>query len=161
MLEPRIKTFPQTELIGIRTKMSYSNNLTGQIWGKFMPRRKEIVNAIEPNLYSLQNYPLDFFSSFKPTQEFEKWACVAVSSQDIVPEGMEALTIQEGLYAVFDYKGGVAGANAFFQTIFTNWLPNSVYSIDDRPHFEILGAKYKRDSEDSEEEVWIPIRLKS
>jgi predicted transcriptional regulator YdeE len=32
------------------------------------------------------------------------------------------------------------------------------YQIDNRPFFEILSEKYKRDAEDSEEEVWIPIK---
>ena len=28
------------------------------------------------------------------------------------------------------------------------------------PHFEILGAQYKNNEPDSEEEIWIPIQLK-
>jgi AraC family transcriptional regulator len=31
---------------------------------------------------------------------------------------------------------------------------------DDRPHFEILGDKYKNDHPDSEEEIWILCREK-
>ena len=38
--------------------------------------------------------------------------------------------------------------------------PNSDYKPDDRPHFELLGAKYKNDDPDSEEEIWIPIKRK-
>jgi len=32
--------------------------------------------------------------------------------------------------------------------------------LDDRPHFEVLGDKYKNADPDSEEEIWIPIRTK-
>jgi len=39
-------------------------------------------------------------------------------------------------------------------------LPNSDYELDNRPHFEILGKKYKNNSADSEEEIWIPVKLK-
>jgi AraC family transcriptional regulator len=39
-------------------------------------------------------------------------------------------------------------------------LPASEYVVDNRPHFEILGAQYKNNEPDSEEEIWIPIQLK-
>jgi predicted transcriptional regulator YdeE len=32
--------------------------------------------------------------------------------------------------------------------------------IDNRPHFEVLGDKYKNNDPSSEEEIWIPIRKK-
>ncbi|MEP7234441.1 MAG: GyrI-like domain-containing protein, partial [Ignavibacteriota bacterium] len=45
-----------------------------------------------------------------------------------------------------------------FQYILRTWVPNSNYELDDRPHFEILGEKYKKDDPSSEEEIWIPIK---
>jgi AraC family transcriptional regulator len=36
-------------------------------------------------------------------------------------------------------------------------MPTSKFKIDDRPHFEVLGKKYRNDDKDSEEEIWIPI----
>ncbi|MFT5513068.1 MAG: AraC family transcriptional regulator, partial [Bacteroidia bacterium] len=48
-----------------------------------------------------------------------------------------------------------------FGYIFGEWIPNSIYDIDSRPHFEILGDKYKNDHPNSEEEIWIPIKEKS
>ena len=47
-----------------------------------------------------------------------------------------------------------------FQYIFGTWLPTSIYTIDNLPHFEILGKKYKNNDPTSEEEIWIPIKLK-
>lgn len=40
------------------------------------------------------------------------------------------------------------------------WLPASDYNLDNRPHFEVLGEKYKNNDPTSEEEIWIPIKLK-
>jgi AraC family transcriptional regulator len=37
-------------------------------------------------------------------------------------------------------------------------LPASGYELDDRPHFEILGERYKNNDPDSEEELWFPVR---
>jgi len=37
--------------------------------------------------------------------------------------------------------------------IFSDWLPKSDYELDEKPHFEILGEKYKNDDPNSEEEI--------
>ena len=70
---------------------------------------------------------------------------------------METFDLPGGLYAVFDYKG-LSTDTAIFNYIFNSWLPASRFHLDDRPHFEILGDKYKNGLPDSEEEIWIPIR---
>lgn len=50
---------------------------------------------------------------------------------------------------------------SIFQYIFGTWLPASGYYLDNRPHFEILGHKYKNNDPDSEEEIWIPVKPKN
>ena len=71
---------------------------------------------------------------------------------------MEAYVLTGGKYAVFDYKGNPNNGGEAFQYIFQEWLPESGFSLDNRPHFEILGAKYKNNSDESEEEIWVPIK---
>jgi AraC family transcriptional regulator len=39
-----------------------------------------------------------------------------------------------------------------------DWLPDSGFELDNRPHFAVMGEKYKRDDDASEEEIWIPVR---
>jgi len=73
---------------------------------------------------------------------------------------METFTIPAGMYAVFLYKGTPAEFGPTFNYIFNTWLPGSAYEADDRPHFEVLGEKYKNNDPESEEEIWVPIRLK-
>ena len=137
--------------------MSFSNNTTGELWRSFMPGRKEILNNIGPELYSIQIYKPLFFDNFNPGTLFEKWAAMEVSDFESVPDGMESFTLAGGLYAVFLYTGAASAAAGTFQYILGTWLPNSEYIFDDRPHFEILGEKYKKEDPDSEEEIWIPI----
>jgi AraC family transcriptional regulator len=74
---------------------------------------------------------------------------------------MEKFILPAGAYAVFLHKGGPATGQQTFQYIFGTWFPQSEYRLDDRPHFEILGEKYSNTSPDSEEEIWIPVRLKT
>ena len=161
-MENRIEILSEKKLIDKSQKMTYStNHKTVDLWRGFMQRRKEITNSVSTDLYSMQVYDSDFdFQKFNLNAEFEKWATTEVSDFDNVPEGMNTFILRGGLYAVFIHKGDASTAAQTFQYIFGTWLPNSDYVLDDRPHFEIIGEKYKRDSSDSEEEVWIPIKMK-
>jgi AraC family transcriptional regulator len=155
---PTIQTLPVTHLIGHHLTLSLANNRTAELWRSFMPRRREVVNAVGNELYSMQLYSEDHFVNFNPSTEFEKWAAVPVTGFDAVPYGMETFTIPEGTYAVFHYKGAPENGAEVFGYIFQQWLPQSGYELDNRPHFEVLGEKYKNGSPGSEEEIWIPVR---
>jgi AraC family transcriptional regulator len=160
-MQPRIETLIEKKLVGKRMIMSFSNNKTGELWRSFMPERKKILNNIGTELYSMQIYTPLFFDNFNPNAEFEKWATIEVTDFDTVPNKMETFTLTSGLYAIFLYQGAASAAAKTFQSILSTWLPESEYVLDDRPHFEILGEKYKNEDPGSEEEIWIPIRPKN
>lgn len=157
----KIKKLEEKKLIGQSVQMSFSQNKTGQLWGKFAPRIKEIKNKLSLNKISMQVYPSSYYEEFSlnnsKNELFEKWATVEVSDFNDIPHGMESFILEEGLYAVFYYKGS-SSDSSIFDYIFSKWLPNSNYLIDHRPHFEVLGEKYKNNDINSEEEIWIPIK---
>jgi AraC family transcriptional regulator len=155
-MQPEIKILSEKKLIGKKLTMSFVENHTPELWRSFMPRRNEISNKVNNDLISMQIYE----SGFLPNAVFEKWSTVEVSNFDTIPAEMESFTLQTGLYAVFFYKG-LSTDNSIFQYIFEEWLPNSEYELDIRPHFEVLGEKYKNNDPSSEEEIWIPIKSKS
>ena len=160
-MEPGIETIGDRKLVGKRMRMTLANNKTFELWRSFMPVRKEIKNNVSVDLISMQIYDGDMdFANFSPQAEFEKWAAIEVADFDNVPEGMESCTLPGGLYAVFIHRGAASEGPKTFRYIFGTWLPISIYVIDSRPHFEILGEKYKNDDLASEEEVWIPIKRK-
>ena len=159
-MEPRIERLSRKLLIGQHVTMSLVNNMTGFLWGQFAPRIKEVPNRVSLDKISMQVYPADYYNPFSPAKEFEKWATVEVSTLENKPEGMSSFVLEGGLYAVFDYKGSSSDPS-IFQYIYSQWIPASKYAVDDRPHFEVLGEKYKNNSPDSEEEIWIPIREKA
>jgi AraC family transcriptional regulator len=156
-MNPRIETATEKKLVGKRMTMSYADNKTVDLWKSFMPVRHKIKNHAGTDLYSLQVYSPGFFNHFDPVAEFEKWAAIEVTDFNLIPSDMESLALPGGLYAVFLYKGDGNGAAKMFKYIFDTWLPASHYLLDDRPHFELLGAKYQNAHPDSEEEIWIPI----
>jgi AraC family transcriptional regulator len=158
-MTPRIQTSNERKLVGKRLTMSFANYTIGELWRTFLPRRKEISNNLTVDLISMVVYKPDHFSDFKPTNEFERWAAVEVADFNNVPAGMESFVLPGGPYAVFDYKG-LNTDSSIFQYILGTWLPASDYVLDNRPHFEVLGDKYKNNDPTSEEEIWIPIKPK-
>ncbi len=158
-MQPEILEIPEKRLAGIYCKMSLPENKTARLWKRFKLLTKDIINASD--YFSLQVYPEGYFLNFNAAIEFEKWALTEVSAFDHLPDALTRFTIPKGLYAVFHYKGSAADANDFFKYIFTEWLPNSNYQLDHRPHFEILGEKYKNNDPASEEMVYIPIKIKA
>lgn len=159
-MTPEIKTITEKKLVGKSLQMSLSDNRTFELWHSFMTRRKEITNITGTDLFSLQLYDANYFKTFNPSNLFEKLALIEVENFDKVPSEMQTFILPGGLYAVFPFKGTSQQAPEAFKYILLEWLPASKYVLDDRPHFEILGDKYKREQPDSEEEIWIPVKEK-
>lgn len=158
-MTPRIQTTNEKKLVGKKITLSFANYKIGELWRSFLLRRKEIANNLTGDLITVAVYNPKYFADFNPTNEFERWAAVEVTDFDNVPKEMDTFILPSGLYAVFNYKGSSTD-NSIFQYILGTWLPSSEYVLDDRPHFEVLGEKYKNNDPNSEEEIWIPIRTK-
>jgi len=157
-IEPEIKVIDDKKLIGKRLSMSFADNQTFKLWQTFMPRRKEISNNLSAELISLQVFPPTFDFTFSNLAiPFDKWAAVEVSGFETIPDGMEPFILKGGEYAVFHYKGPGNDPH-IFQYIYGVWLPASNYHLDNRPHFEVLGEKYRNNDPASEEDIWIPIK---
>ncbi|MBK7911841.1 GyrI-like domain-containing protein [Candidatus Pollutiaquabacter sp.] len=158
-IQPEIRTIPSFRLIGMSQRQSLVQNTTAALWKRFMPRRGELRSMNQGVLYSLEVYDgLDHFAVFDPAREFTKWAAVEVGLQEAVPDGMNELEVPGGRYAVFLYRGRASKGADLYRYIFTQWLPGYGYSLDDRPHFARMDERYKGEAEDSEEEIWVPVR---
>lgn len=159
-MNPRLVKTEDILIIGMRAQMSFQNinEETGKLARQFMPRRKEVQNRVDSHTFSLQNYNHFDFKAFNPSLTFEKWVGVEISDASFVPEGMELLTIPAGNYLVFNYKGSAQGFPQFWQQLHGQWLPNSEFDLDNRPHFEKLPEGYNPMNPESEEEVWVPVK---
>jgi AraC family transcriptional regulator len=157
MMFLRIEFIEERLMAGQQMEMSLINNRTGELWSGFMSTRKYITDRIGNDLYSLQVYPPDYFAAFNPATNFTKWALTEVSTHDNLPEGILPFLLPAGKYAVFLHKGDTTNFGITLQYIFRQWLPSSGYMLDNRPHFEVLGDKYRNNDPLSEEEVWIPL----
>jgi AraC family transcriptional regulator len=156
---PKIVTLTAKKLIGFSIEMSLIDNKTFSIFNQLMPRLKEITNAKSADIFCVQVYDADYFTNFTPETLFTKWAAVEVKDYDTIPNGFEKLELSGGKYAVFLHKGNTEMFAKTAQYIFAEWLPNSGFKLDNKPHFEIMGDSYLgHENPESEEEVWIPIK---
>jgi len=157
---PKLVNSKDILIIGVRANMSFQtiNEETGQLARQFMPRRHEIQSRVGTYSFSIQNYENFDFKILNPTNTFEKWVGVEVSNASHVPDGMELFNIPAGHYLVFNYNGSAQDFLKFWQQLHAEWLPNSEYELDNRPHFEKLPEDYNPMRLDSEEEVWVPVK---
>ncbi len=162
MKDPEIVEMEAKNLAGISIHTSLADDKTELLWKRFMNRKKDIANPASNDLYSVQVYDEGFIKGhFNSQSIFEKWAAIEVNNLSALPEGLKSLGLSGGLYAVFTHQGT---AQQFAETanfIFAKWIPSSQYTLDDRPHFEVLGNDYLGpDNPDSKEKIWIPIKKK-
>ncbi|WP_165780078.1 GyrI-like domain-containing protein [Hanstruepera neustonica] len=131
----------------------------GQLAREFMPRRHEIVGIVGTHSFSIQDYANKDFNKITPQTTFDKWVAVEVENHNHVPEGMQPFILKGGDFLLVDYKGSLPDFPILWQTILTDWLPNSKYELDNRPHFEKLPESYNPQNAINEEQVWVPVRL--
>jgi AraC family transcriptional regulator len=141
-------------VIGMSSKMKDNEyHKISELWQKFMPRKKEIKNTNSNEFIAIQIYTENI--KLHPNA-YDIWACVEVSTINEIPNEMKSFKIPAGTYAVFQLKG--MDIFGLYQRIMQEWLPNSDFQIDNRPHYQVMGDMYKNGSPDSEEEVYVPIK---
>ena len=155
--DPEILTLPKRCFIGMSMSMSIVENHTGELFKTFMPRRNEVQNRVGNHILDIRIYPKTYYTSFDPNRRIEKWAVVEVSSVENIPKGMKKICLEEGLYAAFDFTGSMHDSRVF-QFIFSEWLPNSEYSLDDRPHFDEFDEG--GGSEVARQMIYVPVKPK-
>lgn len=85
-------------------------------------------------------------------------ACAEVKGLEDIPEGMTAMTIPAGNYAVFTHKGSLDKMSLTMKYIYGSWLPKSGKKLRNAPEIEIYDQRFKLGSDDSELDVYIPIQ---
>ncbi|MDO1500589.1 GyrI-like domain-containing protein [Winogradskyella maritima] len=153
-----IQTISEKRLVGMKTRTAMRPEAIGKLWGSFMPQLKTIKARNSDELIALQDYSTS--NPENPTTEFDMWALAEVDSFENQPEGLSNYRIPEGDYAIFLLKG--TGVEKLMNYVMGEWLPASNFQLDtSRPHFQVMGKAYKNNHPDSEEDFYIPVKLKT
>lgn len=154
----RFEELPPLTFTGFHRRTNLLQEPMTVSWRELRLRKPEITGCTDDCFYSVQVYDSpDYFRRFQPERMFDQWAAVRVTEGVAVPEGMQQLHSPGGLYAVFQHRGTPAQFAQTAQFIFGSWLPQSGYTLDQRPHFEQMAPGYRHDDPGAEEEVWVPV----
>lgn len=156
-IQPQLIDIDEKKLVGMNQTMSVQKNTTYNLFSTFMPRRAEIKNRVKPFIFDLIEYPPSYFQDFNPLNEFKKWALAEVEYFDDIPGEMQKYVLPGGKYAVFTTNGN---DNKIFEYIFTIWLPGSDFTLDNRPHFDLLNEHSKPNDKNTEQQIFIPVKPK-
>ncbi len=156
--EPLFQTRAAFKIVGVERYTDKGIPAIQEAWEEFTKRNHEIVNAIKPGVFGIEDYSRDFDMN---TGGFPKYYYIAgyeVSGLKNIPAGMVGKEIPAANYAVFRYNGAISGIHDFFGYIYQNWMPNSGYSMDPK-----LSLDFEHYSEpnmnmnDVHLEIWVPI----
>ena len=149
--EPVIVQREAFHLVGVRIRTTPMAEEIPALWQAFVPRMREIVSMAEPRV----SYGL--MENFDPVSvAFDYVAAMSVLSVDLVPDGLEALTVAAGLYARFDATLGTLGE--VFGVIFRKWPLAGRYEQTRSPYFERYGPAFDQVDPGSPVEIYIPVR---
>ena len=156
-MEPKIISRDEFNVVGMEIittlKENQQQQTIPQLWGRFIPRCKEIKDGNNPHVA----YGLCFGT--EPDKEFSYVAGVEVSSLDDVPEGMVSRTIPASKYAVFTHKGPFKNLGETYTYIYGTWIPKSGHQLYQPFDFEYYDERSTYpDGPNTEVDIYIPIK---
>ena len=145
----------KSTFMGFSTETSLLENQTALVFKQLMIWRKDSDEHRAQPVYDIKVYPEAYFSSFNPSRSFTKWAAVQQQNTKQI-DGLQSYDVDNGLYLCFTCEGSVSAQ--FFQELYTSWLPQSEYELDDRPHFDKIWPDSAQRGAVLKEEIYIPVK---
>lgn len=163
-MQPTFKTVDVMHFIGMSTHFisilsPEKNNhvLLPKLWDEYLRRADEIKGRISPVDIGLCEAVANRAAKRHPDEAFYL-AGTQVNQIDDVPAGMTVKTVPAGRYAVFTHKGKLDKLGHTMNYIFGSWLPKSAEELRDAPELELYDSRFKFGSDDSELDIYIPVR---
>ncbi len=159
IISPAIKEIGEIKLAGISILTKDKNEIK-EAWRIFLKSVGKIRNssffseACSNPGFGLECYNDDFFESGK----FFYMPSVQVDSFDDLPVEMSLKIIPPAKYAVFTHKGIPSTISETITAAYDKWIPESGYKVDRSYDFEYYDDRFKPDSNESEIDIYIPIK---
>lgn len=156
-MEVKIIEKEAMKVIGMDVVTTQKNNKIPQLWDNFNKRFHEIENIAVKNA-CLGVCPYVEMQDFNEDSEFRYIAGAIVKDFSKVPDGMVTYDMPAQKYAVVTHKGTLDKLQETYQYIYAEWLKNSEFEFCPSAEFEWYDERFKFGSEDSELDLYIPIR---
>lgn len=161
MMKPEIVELEAMTVVGLQSLISTKCNLIPKLWERFMPRDKEIKHISGPQAAFGVSFGMEEIQAEGEQKDFEFFHLVGlpVSNTEDLPEGMSYKNVPAHKYAKFTHKGLLSKLSDTYNEIFYQWLPSSKYTYGGLGcDLEWYDDRFKLDSEDSEFDIYVPIK---
>jgi AraC family transcriptional regulator len=157
-MEPKIIEKPAMALVG----MVFFGDPSGGEFAGTWHRLMQFDGVIPRIINQADHYGLEFYGpEFEQSHKWNYMACVEVEDLEDIPLPMVGKRIPACTYTVFTVKGGLKNLGEGFQFAYHTWLPDSSYQVAHHFDFELYqDGRYKGDEEDSEIDIYIPVKPK-
>lgn len=154
-MEPKFVTRDEFIVVGAEFVGKSHNGEIPKLWHEsFLPRLGEVQHGVNDGvLYGV--------CSVVGTGKGECYSYIAsreVSSLDDIPEGMTGIVVPACKYAVFTHHGPLETIKDTYNHIYETWLPSSGMEWGDGMDFEYYDARFKGSAEDSEIDLYVPVK---
>jgi len=162
-IEPEIVELDEMTVVGLSSLVSSECNLIHQLWERFMVRESEVKDVAIPKVGLEVSFDSKKMASKGEQEIYEFFVIVGlpVKSTVNIPEGMTYKHIPPHKYAKFVHRGPISKIMETYNYIFNGWLPQSGQEYDlQQCEVEWYDERFKIESEDSEFDIYIPIKDK-
>lgn len=158
-MKPEIVQVEGMTVVGLLTLTEMKNNLIPKLWQRYMEMNKETKNVSKENVW----LGVSFGTKMLEDNDMEMFVLAGrpVSKVEDLPELYTWKEVEGGEYAKFVYKGKLEDLTSYYNDIFYKWFPESGYEYDcSRCDYEWYDERFKMDSDDSELDIYVPIKKK-
>ncbi len=162
-LEPKIVELDEMTVVGLSSLINMKCNLIHQLWERFMPRENEVKDVAIPGVALEVSFDTKKVESESEQSTYEFFVIVGlpVKSTENVPEGMVFKHIPAHQYAKFVHRGPISTIMETYNYIYNEWFPKSGYEGDWQAcELEWYDERFKIEGEDSEFDIYVPIKKK-
>jgi AraC family transcriptional regulator len=147
----RTVEMPALHLVGLADRFTRDTiSRIPALWEKFIPRLKEIKHRKGWITYGA--------CIGTPDKELEYTAAVEVDEPGPVPEGMVALTLGAGAYALFTHEGHIRDIGKTWDAITHQWMKEEGYIHRDKAHdFERYDERWNPQTGEGPVDIYLPI----
>lgn len=162
-MKPKFLQVAEKQIVGVGGRMysaispkNNSQEVASSLWGNFKTRIGEVKSRVDSRSIGFCESTSGSFEAHP--EEYFYVAGTEVEDTSQIPEGMVTKTIPAGRYAVFTHKGRVDKIEHSMRYIFGSWLPKSGEELRDAPEFSVIEPGFDPNSEDSEFDIYIPVK---
>lgn len=154
-MEPRIAHRAAFNVVGMAQRFTpATSSRIPELWSRFVVRMDEIPHRRGAETYGVC---IDADPASADEPGFTYMAGVEAERIDTIPQGMTALTVPAGRYAVFTHRGHISRLKDTVKQIWGRWLPASSQHHLPRPDFEQYDARWDPQTGLGEIDVWVPV----